>query len=295
MFRFCFCALVTLVVSYLNAEEAVLLKFNPKVPVSMTSTHAFDFKQSVLGVDIAIKGQQSVDSTLEILAREKALNKDAGFLLAFMLKDFRLAFNFNDRKINFNARDNNRTLISAEVSRWLDKPIELVTTNENRSLKRESDQLENLMKRYPNVGSLDPYKILEGLILPIFSLADKELKQGAKIELNDLKGIFGVALSSIQYEIVAITPEFISARYNGTISPQEMILTDFLTEGADDMPLLLSFKGSVEGNSRWNRNNALICEMTGDYSYNSVLKMGNIEWPVSITIKSDVKTTELKP
>lgn len=278
--------------SDLCAEPPVMLEFSIGAPVEMIVVQSFSIDQIIPGLNFQGNGTQKITSllTFRSVNTETKITKPP-FLLEWTLKVIHIDLLANDSKFEFDSSQPQNSLISKELARWIDRPIQL-TVNRELAIERNSEELERFVKKYSAIQELNPYTFLEGLILPIFGLADQELTKGASITRTNMKGDFGLALTSLKYEITEITDRLVNAQFKGNFEPRVLPLSKlFGKESAGSELVEVNVLGEIEGTITWDRSNAALCQMTSNNTYRSKVKLLGIEWPLSVKVKSSLQTT----
>ncbi len=275
----------------LFSDTPLKLQFSPATPIEMTSTQTFTIDHLVPGFDFKGSGSQSITSLLTLKSSEptKQLTKPP-FPLEWTLKVIQVNFSINEHAVNFDSRQPQNSLLSKELAKWVDHPLQL-TIDPGLGLERNSEELSKFIKKFPAIQELDPYTFLEGMLLPIFGLADKELTKGALLTRTNLRGDFGMALSSLNYEITDITERQVTAKFQGVIDPRDMPLRSLFGNGKEGSELLqINIAGNVEGTVSWDRSNALLCQVNGICDYHCKLKIAGFELPLSVKLKTNLQT-----
>ena len=275
----------------LFSEAPIKLQFNTGTPVEMVTTQTFTIDQLIPGFDFTAEGSQTITSllTLRGLDSAKQLTKPP-FLLDWTLKVIQMNISANEHAINFDSRQPQNSLLSKELAKWVDRPLQL-TIDLNLNLERTSEDLGKFIKKYPAIQELDPYTFLEGIILPIFGLADQELVKGTSITRSNLHGDLGINLSTLKYDVTEITDRHVTAHFQGSIGPNDLPLRSIFGNGKEGSELMqVNVAGNVEGIVTWDRSNALLCQIAGDCDYRCKLKIAGMEIPLSAKLKTTLQT-----
>lgn len=278
-------------ITALFSDAPVKLQFNTGSPVEMVTTQTFTINQAIPGFDFKGEGVQTITSllTLKSLNSTKQQSKPP-FTLDWTLKVIQVDFSANDHSIAFDSRQPQNSLLSKELAKWVDRPIQL-TIDTNLKLERNSEELDKFIKKFPAIQEIDPYTFLEGIILPIFGIADQEIVKGASISRSNLRGDFGIALTSLKYDITEITDRLVTANFQGTIEPKDLPLKSIFGNGKEGSELLqINVAGTVEGTVSWDRSNALLCQLSGNCDYRCKIKIAGIEVPLNAKLKTTLQT-----
>lgn len=278
--------------SVLYSEAPIKLQYSADSSVEMVTTQSFIIDQIIPGLDFRGEGTQKITSLLTLHSDESSkIILKPPFFLDWTLKIIQVDIGGNDSVFEFDSRQPQNSLISKELARWVDHPIHL-TINKDLNIERNSEELKKFVNKFPSIQELDPYTFLEGLLVPIFGLADQELVQGATITKTNVRGDFGIALTTLKYTITEISERQVNARFEGIIEPRNLQLKSIFGEVTKDaMPTQLSVSGDVEGTISWDRSNAALCQISSSNTYRSKLQVLGIEWPLSVKIKSSLQTT----
>ncbi|MBA2726972.1 MAG: hypothetical protein H0U49_02220 [Parachlamydiaceae bacterium] len=278
-------------VAALFSEAPLKLQFSTGTPVEMVTTQTYTINQVIPAFNLKVEGTQTITSllTLRGLNSPKQQTKPP-FSLDWTLKVIQLNFSANDHTIAFDSRQPQNSLLSKELAKWVDHPIQL-TIDPSLSLERNSEELDKFIKKFPAIQELDPYTFLEGVILPIFGIADQEIIKGGSISRTNLRGDFGIALSVLKYEITEITDRLVTARFQGTIEPKDLPLKNIFGNGKEGSELLqVNVAGTVEGTISWDKSNALLCRLSGDCDYRCKIKIAGLEVPLTAKLKTTLQT-----
>lgn len=275
----------------LEAENVVRLQYMTDEPLELVAVHSIDITQTVPGIKFSASGLQTLTASLTIEGEHKQqpiFQPPLDGIIKF--KNFRIDLNANQDTISFDSRQPGSSLLMAQLAKVIDRPIRF-HINKKLAIDKTSEDLTNLVKEFPVLKEIDPHSMLEGIFQPVFALMGKDLTPGSKIQIKGVQGTFGVFPTNLIYEIESITDQNVTANVSGALEPQKLKLTGVMeVEDKKFEKIALIFSGNFNGKQTWDRENALLFKLTGDYQINGMLKIAEWEWPLSLTIKVDMGT-----
>jgi hypothetical protein len=278
----------------LAVEAPVRLQYLSDIPIRQTSKLTIDIDESFPNFKLNAKSKQSLQFILTIVTEQPDLPiLQPPFDLTLVLKDFTIDLNANEESTAFDAKNPGSSIHMAQFSQMLDKPIHL-RFNEDFTIQIPSQDLEKFTRELPVLKDIKPEIFLNELFQPLFALIGKDLFVGFKFQHKVPTEPDIPVPAVVNYEVTDIDDQAIVATFYGTIEPKTITLSSplqFNKETNEIAELMLS--GSLQGDISWNRKNALLYGLQAEYLYKGILKFGEWEWMMHVTIVHKVSSSKL--
>lgn len=278
------CFLFTAGVACANEKKAHL-QYLPTTPVNLNSEVTIEVNQSLPGLSLSTRGNQTIKAILSVNGNQSDLPITHPPLdLTFILKHLKISLRANDEELTFDSEDLESSFYLSQVSKMIERPIRL-HFGEEFKLESGSGELQQTMRELPVLQEVNPGALLMDLFLHLFALGGEELTEGKVIE-RKFEGLDIPSLpSKVEYTISSIDDYNIHVAMKGNIEKQSFSLSGKVqVNDKDDELVNVTLNGTMEGKGKWNRDNAMLYDLEMHYTYTAMFKLGEWEWMMNVGV-----------
>lgn len=271
------------------------LQFIPNVPVEQTVIIDVDMHQSLPGFKMEAVSKQDLKATLKMPSEQGDVPITQGpAVLVFTLKDLNVDMKINDKAISYHAKNPAQSVETAQIAKVIDRPVRL-ELDEMLQLNENNPDLKKVLEELPQLQKINYEKIVKEMFIYLFAFANKNIKPGSTYTINLPSELVPGMPVSLTYTIDKIEDDIIYATLSGVLSAVNKPLENKLKIGNGvEEEVFLNMKGKISGRGQWNQENALIHDISTDFKASGNLKINNLEWPLGIKGKINVKSKAIK-
>lgn len=274
----------------LHAAKTAHLQYLPNVPVHLNSELKLDISQSLPGLSLSTKGTQQLEANLTLINEQNDLPVSSPPLsLKFVLKSLNIDLQANDENLTFRSDELGASLYLSQLSKLVDRPIHLQFGN-GFQLDRDNEELRRATAELPVLTEISPDHLLVELFLHLFAAGGQELTVGQVIEKDLSDWEIPSLPNTVTYTITDIDDYNVYAEIKGDIEKKKFQLAGEVTIGDESEPVGASLTGHLSGTIKWNRDNAMLYELTLDYSYSTRFQLAYWEWLMNVSLQLHNKT-----
>lgn len=282
----------------LSSEKTARLQYQPDLPVDLDSTLTLSVSQSLPGFSLSSRAKQNIEATLTVTSDQSDLLLfHPPFDLTFILKSLKINLQANDAEMLFDSGQMESSLYLSQLSTIINRPIRIHFDTHFKMQSRSQD-LHQMAEKLPVLQEIDPESLLVELFLHLFSLAGKELTVGQTFQKDLGDHPIPAIPQRIDYTITSIDDYTIQATMTGDIGKIKFQLKGLMPMELGQLePVDVSVSGTMNGNIKWNRDNAMLYELEMSYDTSGMFKIGEWEWMMHVILdvhhrtklKSDVR------
>lgn len=274
----------------LHAAKTAHLQYLPNVPVHLNSELKLDISQSLPGLSLSTKGTQQIGADLTVISEQKDLPVSSPPLnLKFVLKSLNIDLQANDENLTFRSDEMGASLYLSQLSKLVDRPIHLQFGN-GFELDRDNEELRRTASELPVLTEISPDHLLVELFLHLFAAGGQELSVGQVIQKDLSDWEIPSLPNTVTYTITDIDDYNVYAEIKGDIEKRKFQLAGEVTFGGESETVGASLTGHLSGKIKWNRDNAMLYELTLDYSYSARFQLAYWEWLMNVSLQLHNKT-----
>jgi len=244
-----------------------------------------EMSQSLPGLSLSTRAKQQIEATLTVTTDNMDLPiTQPPFDLIFVLKSLKIDLNANGEDITFDSNQMSESLYLNQVSKIIDRPIQ-IHFGDRFELQSQSDDLRQIIKELPVLQEIDPETLLMELFLHLFALEGKELTVGQTYQRNLGDHAIPTLPNVVKYTITAIDDYNIHAAISGNIEKRKLELKGLVqVNDKKQASVKASLSGTMNGNVKWNRDNAMLYNLEMEYAYSAMFKLAEWDWMMNVTL-----------
>lgn len=260
--------------------EPLQLNYLPNVPVHLKSTVEWHMGNPLPNHLIDTLGTQVVATDLLLKGETGIPQQNPPFNLIVTLKNLQLDTVTNGIPAGFSTPSPSSSLPLAQVQRLLNRPIPLLFDAKGVILEK-NDSFQQIYKELPALQKMRLTAILTEWFNPLFALAGKELKVGAKYSVELEKNAF---TPHFEYEVIEINDQEVKAQFTGQVDKTDVNLATLQT--------CLNLTGTIKGQVTWKRQNALLCNTQAHYEVSCTIKRNEATWTLHTLIDHQMQVID---
>ncbi|MGA8164613.1 MAG: hypothetical protein WB791_06260 [Waddliaceae bacterium] len=266
-----------------SSERTAHLQYQPDLPVYLDSNLTLSLNQSLPGFSLSSRAKQTIGATLTLTSGQTDLPLfHPPFDLTFLLKSIKIGLQANGAEMVFDSDQMESSLYLSRLSKMIHRPIR-IHFDRNFKMESRSHDLNQMVEELPLLQEIDPESLLVELFLHLFSLAGNELAVGQTIQKVLADHPIPAIPQRIDYTVTSIDDYAIEASVTGEIGKMAFQLSSLMpTESGASELVDVSVSGTMKGNIKWNRDNAMLYEMKMQYDSSGTFKIGEWEWMMHV-------------
>jgi hypothetical protein len=278
------CVFLLFLFSSAYGGKSAHLHYLPNVPVHLTSELKLDISQSHPGLSLSTKGAQNIRADLTIINDQPELPlASPPFSLKFLLKGIDIDLQANDENIAFRSEEMGTSLYLNQLSKLVDRPIHL-RFGEGFKLSQHHEELSRAAVELPVLTEISPDQMLVEMFLHLFATAGQKLQVGQVIEQDLAEWTIPSLPQKVIYTITDIDDYNVHAEIKGDIEKRKFELGGQISLGEEAQAVAASLSGQLLGKVKWNRDNAMLYELSLDYSYVARFQLAQWEWQMFVSL-----------